>query len=115
VGGSVSRKIRRHVADNVVGYFALFFALGGSAYAAGARDGQGPHARTASETSAYGRYNDGPVATTNSASSLLSVTVPARRYLIIAKVNAPVSEVEYQCRVVAGGDFDRARLFDIGA
>src|SRR5690242_1621380 len=38
-GGSVTGRISRHVRSNVVGYIALFVALGGVTYAAGlARD-----------------------------------------------------------------------------
>ena len=105
-------RIRSHVRDNVVAYLALFFAFGGSAYAVGG--GDGPRARAASDTAVIGRFNDGPVATTNSPATLLSATLPAGRYVIFGKAIVPNDARQIECRLVAGGDFDRALLHNNG-
>lgn len=109
-------RLGRHVASNAVGYVALFFALGGSAYAVGAKEERpGPTARAASDTTVLGRYKDGPVQTTNTASTaLLSLPLAAGRYIIIAKAVVPREGKEIECRVTAGSDFDRAKLFQHG-
>jgi hypothetical protein len=62
---------------------------------------------------AFGVFNDGPVTTTNDPAEILSMDVPAGNYLLLAKATVFVSQVEFDCRLVAGGDFDEAELGNI--
>jgi hypothetical protein len=62
---------------------------------------------------AFGRFNDGPVFTTNDPADILSLDVPAGNYLLLAKATVFVSQVEFECRLIAENDFDRAALGNI--
>jgi hypothetical protein len=113
----VSRKYRPRWPSHatVVAYLALFVTLGGSAYAVGTGGTEdGPRARAASESSVIGRFNNGPVSTTNTPTTLLSVPLKAGRYVILAKAILPNDARVVECRVSAGADFDRARLHNNG-
>jgi hypothetical protein len=95
----------------VVAYLALFVTLGGSAYAFGPGGrADSPRARAASETSVFGRFNNGPVTLSVEPKTVLSVRVPAGSYVILAKAVLPTSGIVVECRVTAGNDFDRAQL-----
>lgn len=112
---SLNHRPHRPSHATVVAYLALFVTLSGSAYAVGTSDeDRGPRARAASETAVIGRFNDGPVQTTNTPTTLLSAPLTAGRYVILAKVILPNDARIVECRVSAGSDFDRARIHNNG-
>jgi hypothetical protein len=47
------------------------------------------------------------VSTQDGNTSLLSLTLPAGKYVILGKATVFHSEIDYECRIVAGDDFDR--------
>jgi hypothetical protein len=109
--------VRSHLSRHVVGYVALFFALGGTAYAVGGQpasspgaDRGSPIAHISSDTRAYGRVNDGPVFTTDAASTLMALRLRPGAYFIVAKATVFNRAVEFECRLMAGGAVDRTRF-----
>jgi hypothetical protein len=110
------RRVAGHFASNAVAYVALFFALTGGAYAVGSSGGGGGDGgaiRAASDTRAYGRFKDGPVFTQDGTGSLLQLTVPSGQYVILGKATVFQDQVEFECRLTAGAQFDRSRLGNI--
>ena len=77
-----------------------------------ATPGNAPLARGSGHlpASGYGRFKNGPVFTADGPTDLLKLTLPRGRWLIFAKATVFVNVVQFECRVVAGTDFDRAEL-----
>jgi hypothetical protein len=100
-----------------VAVIALFVSLSGVSYGVATRSSgsEDPVARASGHlpASGYGRFKDGPVLTTDGPTDLLRLSLPPGRWLIFAKATVSVNIVEFECRVVAGSDFDRARLGNV--
>lgn len=69
----------------------------------------GPPGQSGS-SAAVGRFNNGPLWTTNDDAPLLSLDLPAGNYVILAKATVFQTDDHIECRAVAGVDFDRAKL-----
>jgi hypothetical protein len=129
--GRFTRAVRRRLTyANVMATVAVFLAVGGGGFAVASHltvrasdivnnavrsrhlengDVKIEDLAPGLTTRVIGRFNDGPVPSTDTATNLISVNLPAGKYLILGKLTAVYDQVEYECRLVAGADFDRAK------
>lgn len=117
--------LRAHLAGNIVGYVALFFALSGSAYAVAAlapNSVGSPQIKNktilradlapSAVTKANGKWIPGPKFTEGaSGTPLLKIKLDPGSYVILGKFTIVVNDARsYDCTLSAGAGIDKAHI-----